>query len=282
MSKPVDPFRRLCLYAPLMLTLAACNRARVTTSVPMESPVRVRVAVDSAIEPLMRALAQSWQRMRPSWSFVIEQGNAAVVNQIVNAGGIDFAAVAVLPDAATSKLWIADLALDGIAVIVHASNTVSDISLEDLLQIYAGYRHEWSSLGDQTLGGTQVVVRETGDDSRLLFDQQVMAGTPCISSAIVMPTPETAVNYVVLHPDAIAYVASGFLVHAAQPLVKAVRLGGIAADAAAFADGSYPLSRDLHLIAPQEPVGALREFVNWIYSQEAREIITSHGYATIS
>lgn len=263
---------------PAMLALAACRRVETPKVTP--APVRVRLAADSAVIPLVRALAQAYQRERPNWAFTFETGNAVVINELASAGTIDLAAVSVLPE--SFKPWFTDLAVDGIAVIVNAANPVNGLTLAEVRDVFAGFRNEWAFFGAQQSGSILAVVREADEGSRAVFDRQVMGDVGVTSSAVVMPTPETVINYVALNPGAIGYVPSGRITAAPQPAVKMLTLDGQAVSVEALANGTYPLRRSLYLVARTEPQGRLREFVTWMFGPDARAITTSLGYATLS
>lgn len=263
---------------PAMLALAACRRVETPKVTP--APVRIRLGADSAVIPLMRALAQAYQRERPNWAFTFETGNAVVVNELAAAGTIDLAAVSVLPE--SFKPWYTDLAIDGIAVIVNATNPVNGLTLAEVRDVFAGFRNEWAFFGAQQSGSILAVVREADEGSRAVFDRQVMGAVSVTSSAVVMPTPETVTNYVALNPGAIGYVPSGRITAAPQPAVKMLALDGQAVTVETLASGTYPLRRSLYLVARSEPQARLREFATWMFSPDARAITTSLGYATLS
>ena len=235
------------------------------------------MAVDGAAVPLVRTLTQIWQRSHSSWFFAVDSGNSSLVKQLAAESDVDLAVVVQLPDDAS--FWSMDLAIDGVVVIVNAANPVRDLSLAEVREIFAGYRRDWSTVQEDARGTVQVVVREDGEGTHTVFDRQVMGGMPCSASAVVMPTPETVVNYVALHPEAIAYIASGRFDPVQQPAVKAVALDGHVLSAASLSDGTYPLSRNLHVTARQAPTAELRDFVVWMRSDEVRQIAESMGYA---
>jgi len=281
-SKPVDPVRRLLLSTPLLLLTGAACRDSSTPSAPAEEPVRVNMLVDGSVAPLARALTQAWQRQHPAWFFAVNTGSTTLVEQLIRTENVDLAVVERLPNDA--GMWVTDLAVDGVGVIVNVANPVQDLSIAEVREIFAGYRRSWIS-GEEPAavrGAVQIVVREDGEGTRQMFDRQVMGGLPCSVNAVVMPTPETAVNYVALQPAAIAYVASGWFNPVKQPSVKMISLDGCALSVASLTDGTYPLSRNLHLVARAAPTGSLRDFVAWLHGEDARQIAQSLGYATIS
>jgi phosphate transport system substrate-binding protein len=266
--------RRSLLGAGLGVALAACARVETPKVTPV--PVRVRIGADSAALPLMRALAQAHQSKNPSWLFTFDSGNTAYVSGLITGGGVDLVAVAEQP--AERVGWLADLAIDGVAVIVNAANPINGLSLADVREIFAGFRNEWSYFGAQESGSIQVVVREGGEGSKTLFERQVMGDVAATSSAVVLPSPETVLAYVALNPGAVAYVPSGRVTAAPQPSIKMLSLEQQPLNSATLASGAYPLNRTLSLLARVEPQGKLREFAAWVYSEEARAIVQALGY----
>jgi phosphate transport system substrate-binding protein len=258
--------------------LAACRRVETPRVTPV--PVRIRIAIDSATAPLMRALAQAYQTRQPECEFSFERGIGQSVHAAVKSGVADIAASAELYADSTAPLWYTDLATDGVALIVNTANTVNDLALAQLRDIFAGFRNEWSYFGAQGAGSIQVVVREASEPTRLVFDRAVMGDIASTSSAVVMPTDETALNYVALNPGAIAYLPGGFVATSAPPSIKLLTLEGQPLRAETLATGRYPLFRNAYLFARAEPHGTVREFVAWVRSPAAETTVRSLGYAT--
>ncbi len=263
----------------VLAVLSACSRVETPRVTPI--PVRVRVGTDSATAPLLRALAQAFQQKNPEWLFTFDTGNAAIVNALAAEGKVDIAAVSLLPPSGAFTPWFTDLATDGVAIVVNAANPIADMKQSQVREVFAGFRNEWAFYGVQGPGSIQVVVREEGEGTRLLFEKLVMGDIPVTSSAVVMPTPETAINYVALNPGAIAYVPSGKVTAVAQPGIKVLTLDAQALSVEGLASGNYPLNRGTYLIARTEPVGKIRDFVLWIRSDEARIVMRDLGYAPI-
>jgi phosphate transport system substrate-binding protein len=263
-----------------ILFLSACSRVETPRVTPI--PVLVRVGVDSATAPLVRAFAQSYQQRNPEWLFTFETGNAAVINGLTAEGKVDIAAVSLLPGEGAQKYWFTDLATDGVAIVVNAANPITDLSLPQIREIFAGFRNEWSYYGAQGSGSIQVVVREDGEGTRLLFEKQVMGDILVTSSAVVMPTPETAINFVALNPGAIAYIPSGKVTVVAQPGIRVLTLNGQSLSVEGLASGDYPLHRGTYVIARSEPIGKVRDFVLWMRSADAQQVMLRLGYAPIN
>jgi phosphate transport system substrate-binding protein len=272
--------RRGFLTGLAAATLAGCSR--VETPRVTEAPVRIRLGADGAVQPLLVQLARAYQREHPAWIFTFESGNARVVNELVLNNRVELAAISLLPEWESPRPWLSDLATDGIGLLVNANNPTPGLTQADIREIFAGYRSDWAEFGAQGLGPIQVVVRETGDGAKMLFDQRIMGAVSVTPSAIVMPTPETSINYVALNPGAIAYVPSGRITAAPQPTVKLLSLDNQPVTVETLKTGLYPLHRTINLIARSEPRGPLRAFAAWLFEAEARAIIERLGYAPVN
>ncbi len=265
--------------------LAACTR----TEAPRPTPVaeHYRLIADSATYPLLRALTDAYaEAVNPYARFTIELGAPARIAERLRSGQVLLGATSLVPPEPPGlKWWLADLALDGVAVIVHADNPIDAMSLRDLRDVFSGVRNDWADYGEDDLGNIEVAVREDGDATRVTFDQVVMGDQRLTFDALVMPSVETMLNFVTLRPGAIGYVPSPSVLGKRDgdrpPPVKPLALDGVAPVAASLVSGEYPLVRTLNLIGLYEPQGELRNFVAWSLGPQGQAIAESLGYATL-
>lgn len=181
------------------------------------------------------------------------------------------------------------VAYDGVAMVVHPSNPVTELSLEQLSLIFRGAVTNWKELGgnDQpivvmardTASGTHVFVkefvvqlRETQKENEYGPQTQFLASTAAI------------VTEVSRNPAAIGYVGLGYL----RPEIRAL---GVRADAASpavvpsvqtIANKSYPIARPLFFYVPQAPTGPLRAFLDWIRGPEGQAIVARVGFVPLN
>jgi phosphate transport system substrate-binding protein len=270
--------RRLLLALGVLgLLVSACNRTPTPTPTPAPT-VRFRIVADGATLPLLRALADTYSAARPNVIITLESGNPAVVADRVVTGQAQLGATSLLLDNdGKTRVWLADLATDAIAIIVHPQNPVTDLSLPDARAIFSGERNQWRDYGAEAAGPIDVAVREGGDGTRVLFDQSVMGAQRLTLDALVMPSIETMVNFVAIKPGGIGYAPSASVASQTQQ-VKVLQIGGKALTPEAILNGEYPLVRTLSLMAPREPQGALRDFVVWALGPEGKQIAMSLGY----
>jgi phosphate transport system substrate-binding protein len=117
-----------------------------------------------------------------------------------------------------------------------------------------------------------VVSREEGSGTRASFESAVLGGHDVTLTAVVMPSSQAVIEYVARTPGAIGYVSSLRLGELLADGVRVVPVEGILPTPDAISDGSYPISRPLHLAAAAQPTGEAREFSQWALGAEGQAI----------
>jgi len=179
------------------------------------------------------------------------------------------------------------VAIDGIAVILHADNPVDDLTMDQLHGIYNGTITNWAEVGgnDQTIvaygrqstSGTYAFFQEEVlDDEDYRADMQQMAGNAAI------------VDGVKLDEGGIGYVGIGY---ASASGIKITELGEEQGgdffsplDATAVYSGDYPLARYLYLYTDGTPTsGAINTWLKFVIDQsKGQEIVDEVGFYKIS
>jgi len=270
------------------LVLIGCARAAAP---PTFAPVaeHYRLIADDATEALLWSLTREYSRQaNPYAHFTVEPSPPALFAERLRAGQVTLGATSLVPPApAGLRWWLADLALDGVVVIVHPANPTTGLTLRDLRDIFSGARNRWADYGQDALGDIEVAVREEGNGARALFDRTVMGAQRLTFDALMMPSSETMLNFVALRPGAIGYAPLASLAAAsaspeARPRVRALMVEGVAPEAPRFLSGDYPLTRSLYFIALSEPQGELRNFVVWALGPEGQAVAQSLGYGVFA
>jgi len=165
------------------------------------------------------------------------------------------------------------LAYDGIAIIVHPDNPVSDLSLETIAEIYTGKITNWSQAGGND-AEIVLIGREAGSGTRDGFESITGTKDACRYRQELTSTGDV-ITTVSQNPAAIGYAS----VSAVKDSVKPLRIGGVAPGEAAIKDGSYVVQRPFVLVtkADAELNEAAQKFFDYITSADAREIIAGAG-----
>ena len=168
------------------------------------------------------------------------------------------------------------IANDAIAPIVHPSNPISDLTLDQLKAIYEGSITNWNQVG----GGDAPIVAVSRDSSSGTYEtwaEIVMREAPVIASAIYTTSNADVAAEVSSNPNAIGYVGVAYL----MPQIKALSVGGIVASVTTAIDFSFPISRPLFVSTNGFPVGPVRDVILWILSDDGQRLVQSVGFAPI-
>jgi len=165
------------------------------------------------------------------------------------------------------------LAYDGIAIIVHPENPVSDLSLETIAKIYTGEITNWSEIGGSD-AEIVLIGREAGSGTRDGFESITDTEDACQYRQELTSTGDV-ITTVSQNPGAIGYAS----VASVKDTVKALTVDGVAPTEETIKDGSYVVQRPFVLVTKTDTAlsDAAFKFFTYITSAEAREIISAAG-----
>jgi phosphate transport system substrate-binding protein len=162
------------------------------------------------------------------------------------------------------------IARDGIAIIVHPDNPLQGVGLLQLRDLFSGRNTEWRALAGTTTGGmVQPVSREAGSGGRAAFESLVMEGLPVTPWAVVAPSSQAVIDVVAQNPQAIGYVSMSVT----TPAVRVLKVEGQLPTKEGAGLGSYPLTRELWLVALDPASEALQSFVDFVLSPAGQQIV---------
>jgi len=169
------------------------------------------------------------------------------------------------------------LAYDGIAVIVHPDNPVSDLNIETIAKIYKGEITDWSEIG----GKNEKIVligREANSGTRDGFEAVTGTEDICKYRQELTSTGDV-ITTVSMNPGAIGYAS----VASVKDSVKAVTVGGVAPNEDNIRNGSYTVQRPFVLVTKTgvEMSDAAFKFFTYITSDEAAKIISAAGVVPV-
>lgn len=170
------------------------------------------------------------------------------------------------------------VAIDGIAVILEKTNTVSDLTKDQLTNIYNGTIKNWSEVG----GSNQPIVvigRESGSGTRGAFEEILKLQDLCQYSNEINSTGGVMAK-VASTPGSIGYVSLDVL----DDTVVAVNLDGVEPTEENIKAGKYFLSRPFVMATVgeiSEQSELVQAFFDFMYSQEGKDIVKAVGLITV-
>jgi len=170
------------------------------------------------------------------------------------------------------------VAKDGIAVYVHESNPIEELTVEQLRKIYQGDVASWKEVG----GPDAPIVlysRENSSGTYVFFKEHVLGGGDYSPRAQTLPGTAAVVNAVAREKHGIGYGGAAYARGVKEVKVKANPAApALAPSAEDVKSGKYPLSRDLYMYTRNRPSGEAKGFIDYCLSPEGQEIVTKVGY----
>ena len=167
------------------------------------------------------------------------------------------------------------IALDGIAVIVHAQSKVTDLTVEQIAKIFTGEITDWSQVGGDP-GAISCIGRESGSGTRDGFESITGTKDSCKLDQELTSTGGV-IEAVAGNPNAIGYASLSAV--EGKDTVKAVTVGGVACTEATVLDGSYAIQRPFVLVTKDgtalSPVA--QAFFDFATSKDAASLIQNAG-----
>ncbi len=190
--------------------------------------------------------------------------------------------------AENSGIQVNELAVarDGIAIVVHPENPVSELSIEQIGKMYTGAYTNWSQVGgpDEPI---LILSRESSSGTYVFFQKRVMSKKDYSPNAMLMPSTSAIVQSVSQDKWAIGYIGLGYAAESAdrvKPLKVIDKEGMDAVDACveSVKSGAYPVARPLHFYTNGEPTGLVKEFIDFCLSDGGQKIVLETGYVPVN
>lgn len=180
------------------------------------------------------------------------------------------------------------IARDAIAVVVNPENPINQLTLKQISDIYSGKINNWKEIG----GEDRPIVRlsrETNSGTHVYFLEEVIRlgdsenKTLFSPDTLLMPSSEGISTEIRDNPNAIGYDGLGYVTTDMKMIAVAKSADEIfeLPSKDTVNNGSYPIARDLYMYTAGDPSGAVKEYLDWILSPEAQEIVTELGFVPI-
>jgi len=168
------------------------------------------------------------------------------------------------------------IAKDGIAIIVHPSNPLSEITLAQLKDIYTGKISNWKDVGGKP-GKIVVISRDVASGTFEVFKKIVLKGAKTRADALMLASNKAVATTVEKTPGAIGYVGLGYI----SSKVKALAVDGVEPTKETVVSGKYKLARPLYLYTYGKPTGLAKEFIDFVLSPEGQKIVDKIGFVPV-
>jgi len=255
-------------------TAAADTTAETTEAAKLSGTVTL--AGSTSMQKLCEAMIESFEEAYPDITVTAEYTGSGAGLEALAGGKTDIGnSSRALKDSEKESGAVENVvAIDGIAVITHNSNTVSDLTSEQLTDIYTGKITNWKDLG----GADEAIVvlgREAGSGTRGAFEELLDVADQC-AYAQELDTTGGVLAKVAATPGSIGYVSLDVV----DDTVKALSLDGVEPTEANIVAGSYKLSRPFVMATLgtiDEQNDLVKTWFSYVQSDEGKAVITAMG-----
>jgi len=168
------------------------------------------------------------------------------------------------------------VAIDAIVPIVNPKNPVSDLSKDQLSQIFQGKITNWKEVGGDDLE-IVVVSRDSSSGTFEAWGELVLKGAKVSPRAQLQASSGAVVQAVSKNKYAIGYIGLGYL----DKSVKGLKVNGVEASEKTALSKKYPVSRYLYMYTSGKPQGETAKYLNFVLSAEGQKLVQKEGFVPL-
>ncbi len=263
----------------------ALSPAPSGTYAVQQIPGKLRVTGSTTVLPIAQMEADAYMEKNLRADIQVSGGGSSVGVQAIGEGtadtGMSSREISDTEKAKYPGLVPMDIATDAVVLIVHPSNPVTALTLDQVRGLYNGTFQGWDSVGG-TLTFPVIIGRDSASGTRVYFSEAVMKNEKYRPDMREMNSNGAVAQAVAQTPAAIGYVGLGFI----DSTVKAVEIYSngqpVAPTIATVLAHQYPISRPLYMITKGQPSGLAKDYIDFILSSEGQKIVQDQGFVPLS
>ena len=169
------------------------------------------------------------------------------------------------------------VAYDGMALIVNATNPVTNLSKRQIEQVFTGDVTDWAAVGGPSTA-ISVYTRNTSSGTYSEWKEMAMNKRDYAASSQKLAGNEQIASEVAANPNGIGYVG---LAYTNAPGIKVVAVDGVLPNKTTINAKQYPLARPTFYYTNGTPTGETANFVNFTLSTEGQAIVEKVGFVPL-
>lgn len=263
--------------AVLAMVVAGCgenqNAAEPTGD---ELSGSITIAGSTSVQSLSEVLAERFMELHPNVRINVQGGGSTAGVQAATTGTAEMGASSRELKESEKGLNEFMVCRDGIAIVVNPENKVTNLTLAQVKKIYLGKIKNWQEVGGDD-AEIHVVSREEGSGTRGAFEELVMEKEAAIDTATIQNSTGAVATYVAGDKNSIGYVSLTGL----SDRVNSITIEGAEATTEEIKDGSYKVARPFLYLTKEEPAGLVKEYFDFVVSEEGTKIIEEEGLVAV-
>lgn len=274
-------FTTVAVLGLVALGLAACGKSNKSeSSNGSSSQTKITAVGSTALQPLVEKAASNYQKKNSGVNISVQGGGSGTGLSQVQEGSVQIGNSDIFAEAQSgitaSKLVDHKVAVVGMAPVVNKDVGVTNISMDQLRQIFTGKITNWNQVGGKNEKIT-VVNRVKGSGTRATFENAVMDGQNAVKSQ-EQDSNGTVQKIVSSTPGAISYLSFSYINSSLQSL----SIDNIKPTTANVETNKWKIWSYEHMYTKGQPTKAEKSFIDYIdASKQQKNIVQKMGYISI-
>ncbi|WP_246566325.1 phosphate ABC transporter substrate-binding protein [Tissierella simiarum] len=292
MKKFTKPLVLLSLVLVLILTFTGCsnkttgaNKGGTSQSTDDGDSVEnglsgtINIVGSTSVTPMAESLSEEFSKLNKDVKMNVQGvgSTAGIKASIDGTADIGMSSRNLKDEEKSTGIREYTIAYDGIVVVVHPNNTVSDLDMETIQKIFKGEITNWKDLGgkDEEI---LIVSREDGSGTRGAFEeilnlQEKDSSGNTLSTikkdALIADGNGSVKANISRKENSIGYISLSYL----DDTVKGLKVEGVEATVESIQKGEYKVSRPFFMLTMGEESEVVKEFLAFILSDEGQKIV---------
>ncbi len=266
----------------LMGLVAGCALI-LTTSFSWAGNVVIKGS--TTVLPIAQAAAEAYMKVNPDVNISVSGGGSGNGIKALIDNSTDIADASRFMKGKEIKMAFAKqilpvpfrVAYDCIVPVVHPSNSVTNLTMDQLKAIYEGKVKNWKDVGgpDKRI---VVVSRDTSSGTYEVWSKKVMKKERVYPGALLQTSNGAVAQVVAKNENAIGYIGLGYM----NADLKGLTVNSIQGSKESTLDGSFPISRPLFMFTNGWPEGDTLKFLNYVlHPEKGQKIAEKEGYVPL-
>ncbi|OPX68220.1 MAG: phosphate ABC transporter periplasmic substrate-binding protein PstS [Methanoregulaceae archaeon PtaB.Bin056] len=281
-------FSAAVLAVILAAALVVCGCTQPQEGGPQAHGQRIEslsITGSTTVLPVAQAAADAYMNTRGDVDIRVSGGGSSVGIQSVGEGTADIGMssrdLKSEEKARYPGLVATVIGNDGIAVIVHPSNSVGPLSLDQVKGVYQGSFTNWKELGGPDLE-IVVVGRDSASGTREFFHEKVMQKEDFVRTQLEKNSNGAVKQTVMQTPGAIGYVGLGYVDATTRAIPIMVSGSPVEPSVEHVLSGKYPIARPLLMVTKGEASGPAKEYLAFLTGPSGQAILVEEGFVPLA
>lgn len=243
---------------------------------------KLTVTGSSTVAPLASEMAKRFEKLHPGVRVDVQSGGSGKGIADTRNGIADIGMASRNLKGNETDLLAHQIAADGVSLIVNRSNPITELTRQQVIDIYVGRVSNWKQLGGSD-SEIVVVHKAEGRATLEVFLKHFALENPDIRADVIVGDNQHGLKTVSGVAGAIGYVSIGTAeasLKSNEP-IRLLPVDGIPATSETVATGKFPISRPLILVTASSPSGLAAAFIEFCQSEEVHDLVVSQYFVPV-